>query len=124
MARKDPRVAETWAWFWAHPDSARHQLFEGTLGSAIKRAARRAQIAKQITTNTLRHSFATHLLEPGQGHPYHSGAAGPQPCGHDDDLHARGQSRYRCVESAGRCIDAGGAKRAGPIELTVRFDLT
>jgi integrase len=41
-------------------------LYEGTLGSAIKRAARRARIAKQITTHTLRHSLATHLLERGQ----------------------------------------------------------
>jgi integron integrase len=66
VARKYPRAAESWAWFWVFPSDheatdprsrirRRHHLYEGTLGSAIKRAARRAQIAKQITTHTLRH---------------------------------------------------------------------
>jgi integrase len=66
VAKKYPRAGESWAWFWVFPSDhestdprsgirRRHHLYEGTLGSAIKRAAARAQIAKPISTHTLRH---------------------------------------------------------------------
>ncbi len=76
LARKYPKAATEWRWQYVFPSQRlsvdprskqvrRHHLHENGLQKAVKQAANAAGIEKRASCHSLRHSFATHLLEHG-----------------------------------------------------------
>lgn len=76
LARKYPKASRSTGWQWVFPaklrsvdprsgKEMRHHVLESVLQKAVKRASEQAAIYKKVGCHTLRHSFATHMLENG-----------------------------------------------------------
>lgn len=76
FARKHPAAEQAWTWQWVFPASGyfrdrdtgrhyRHHLHESVIQKAVREAIVRSGITKRASCHTLRHSFATHLLQAG-----------------------------------------------------------
>lgn len=76
LGKKYPKAGEDWSWFWVFPsrklsidprthEVRRYHLYPSTLQKEFHRALKKSSVTKRASIHTLRHSFATHLVESG-----------------------------------------------------------
>jgi len=76
LGRKYPNACQEWGWQYVFPSgrlsldprsgkTRRHHIHENGLQKRVKKVAREAGITKKVSCHSLRHTFATHLLEAG-----------------------------------------------------------